>query len=81
MEKVNFDTVEICEGIHCKDCGWPIIHACVNWDTDLFPSQEHLDVYPDDEIADWWGYCSNKTCKNHTGRAWGQSELDFAQRG
>lgn len=80
MQKVEFDTIDICEGYHCKECGWPTIHACVNWDADLFPSKEHLDLHPEDEGADFWVYCSNKSCKHHTGRAWGQDVPDFLEK-
>ncbi|HID7931461.1 TPA: hypothetical protein ACXIDO_004333 [Klebsiella pneumoniae] len=79
MKKVTCDTVQICNGIHCKDCGWPIIHACVNWDSDIFPTAEHLHDHPDDGFADWWGYCSNKSCKNHHGEAWDQAGLSFSE--
>lgn len=65
------ETVRICDHIHCKNCGWPIIHVCCNWDTNLFPVSEG---------SDWWGYCSNKTCKNHEGEAWHQNDLSFEEK-
>lgn len=61
MKRVNCSTIEIAKGVHCSECGWPVIHACVNWDTDKFQESHE---------SDWWGYCSNKACKNHTGEDW-----------
>lgn len=51
-------TTSILENNHCKDCGWPVIHACCNDDF-----QKHKDA----KTWDWWLYCSNKGCKNHEG--------------
>lgn len=77
MEKVTCDTASIVQDAHCKDCGWPVIHACANWDTEKFPTQEHINQHPDDEYYDWWGYCTNKSCINHHGRAWDQELPEF----
>lgn len=46
---------------HCVNCGWPIIHACCNDEMSDFSESESGD------IQDYWIYCSNKGCKNHTG--------------
>jgi len=67
--KTSTETIEISEGIHCKDCGWPIIHVCCNWDTKDHPQYE----------GDWWGYCSNKCCKHHEGESWFQNDLSFIE--
>jgi hypothetical protein len=77
MEKVTCDTASIVQDAHCKDCGWPIIHACANWDTEKFPTQEHINKHPDDECYDWWGYCTNKSCINHHGKSWDQELPEF----
>ena len=29
---------------------------------------------------DYWGYCSNKSCKNHHGEPWGQCDPEFVGR-
>lgn len=40
----------------CKDCGWPVVFSCSNG-----PMQE---LHP---MTDYWCYCSNQACKNHSG--------------
>jgi hypothetical protein len=54
---VTYDTISVLNGF-CIDCGWPVIHACCNGDFTLFN---------DSDSYDYWYYCSNKSCKNHTG--------------
>ncbi|WP_452101252.1 hypothetical protein [Comamonas odontotermitis] len=67
--KAAGSTAHIADGVFCKACGWPVVHACCNdemskgtWD------------------ADYWGYCSNKGCANHKGAEWGQDLPEFAFR-
>ena len=68
MNKVDFDTINIIKGVHCKDCGWPIIDACCNGSF-----TDHKDA----KEWDWWNYCSNKGCKNHEGEGIFQDLLDW----
>lgn len=49
---------------YCNACGWPVIFACCNGQMgDLHPGE------------DWWMYCSNQGCKNHTGEPYGQHHM------
>lgn len=68
MDKVDYDTISVVKGAHCKDCGWPIIDACCNGDFTNFK---------DSKEWDWWNYCSNKNCKNHGGEGVFQDLLDW----
>lgn len=63
MEKFKFDSASILEGVHCNDCGWPIIDVCCNWEYS--------------KGWDWWYYCSNKGCKNHLGEGIFQNTPDW----
>ena len=63
------NTASIASGLFCKACGWPVVHACCN---------DEMSVKP--WGADYWGYCSNKGCKNHQGEEWGQDDPEFAFR-
>lgn len=57
--KENIDsTASIIEDEHCKDCGWPVVHACCN---------DEFNNFKDADTWDWWMYCTNKGCKNHEG--------------
>lgn len=71
VEAKLVNTAHVTPGLFCRACGWPVIHACCN---DGMGTQEPY------AGNDWWGYCSNKTCENHAGEAWGQFGLDFAFR-
>jgi hypothetical protein len=57
----------LCHDLFCKDCGWPVIHACCNDEMKKFE-------------CDYWGYCSNKGCKNHEGEEWDQFDPEFSYR-
>lgn len=61
-------TSRISDKVHCKECGWPVVSCCTNWDTDFFL---------DSEGWDWWVYCSNKACKNHKGEGVFQNGVDW----
>lgn len=65
------NTASITEDMFCKDCGWPVIHACCN---DAMATTEPF------KDNDWWGYCSNKGCKNHEGEPWNDSDPEFSFR-
>ena len=70
MDKADYDTASILDGVHCKDCGWPIIDVCCN--------DNFLDGVEDkDTCWDWWYYCSNKGCKNHEGEGVFQNNVNF----
>lgn len=58
MSKVNYETITIYAGVHCLDCGWPIIHVCCNGSFCYFKDAAKFD---------YWVYCSNKICNNHDG--------------
>lgn len=62
MTKEIPNTVDILEGVKCRDCGWPVIDACCNFN------------FKDSLQWDWWKYCSNKECKNHDGEGYGPSD-------
>jgi hypothetical protein len=66
-----FNTASLAVNTYCKNCGWPVIHVCCN---------DGMSVQEPYKSADWWGYCSNKTCENHAGREWGQSDPEFIFR-
>lgn len=52
----------------CKDCGWPVVHACCN---------DEFTTFKDAANWDWWTYCSNKGCKNHDGEGIFQAEPEW----
>lgn len=65
MHKADYDTITILEKCWCKECGWPVIDACCNWD------------YEKSKGWDWWVYCSNKSCKNHEGEGSFQNDIEW----
>lgn len=57
---------------HCKDCGYAVISVCCNegdWQQ-LAAGREW----------DWWMYCTNKTCTNHAGVGYFQTDPTFLDR-
>lgn len=53
---VDYDTVvDSTHPEHCPRCGWPAIIVCCNGPV--------ADAYP---TEDWWAYCSNPVCTNHS---------------
>jgi len=70
MEYKDRNTASISGKIFCKDCGWPVIHACCN---DEF--RNFKDAYQ----WDWWYYCSNKGCQNHDGEGVFQNDPDWVE--
>lgn len=51
----------------CNKCHWPVIFALCN-----------------DEMScdsDYWNYCSNKGCENHTGESVFQNDPDWVECG
>jgi hypothetical protein len=67
-EPKPYNTASLVEDMYCKDCGWPVIHACCNG------GMETMEPY---KIYDYWAYCSNKACKNHEGEDWGSLSLSL----
>ena len=66
----DYDTsAHVVNGMFCRACGWPIIHACCN-DQMAEPPWG----------GDWWAYCSDKGCENHAGESWGQGDPEFTFR-
>jgi len=55
VEHPEYQTAKIQEGVHCDDCGWPIVFFCCNLTQTPYSNW------------DWWVYCANPTCQNHTG--------------
>ena len=55
----------------CKDCGWSIIQLITN---DIAYQTHQL--Y---KGHDYWGYCSNKLCKNHIGEPWDDNPPSFSK--
>lgn len=53
---------------NCKVCGWAVIFACCN---DGF-ADHLLNEDGSEAYADWWAYCSNKSCEHHHGEDAGQ---------
>jgi hypothetical protein len=70
-QKEKGSCASICEGYHCKDCGWPVIDACCN---------DRFTEYKDAAQWDWWMYCSNKGCKNHVGEGVFQIWPDWIEK-
>ena len=64
------NTADLVSEARCRECHWPVIHVCVNWDTSKFPQSEDWD---------WWGYCSNKACEHHEGEGWFQDTPEFIE--
>ena len=64
----KYDSASLDPNIYCKNCGWPVIHICCN---DGFATTEPY------KNSEWWGYCSNKTCKNHKGEEWQMKPPSF----
>lgn len=69
MRSIN--TAHVVPGMFCRACGWPVIHACCN------DGMATTEPYAG---ADYWGYCSNKTCEHHAGEEWSQEDPEFAIR-
>lgn len=67
-QPVPYQTVKILEGCFCNNCGWPVIFVCCNG--------EMASNKPYSEW-DWWNYCSNKTCINHTGKGVFQNKPEW----
>ena len=55
----------------CASCGWPVIHACCN---------DEFTKYKDAKEFDYWYYCSNKGCVNHSGEGVFQDNPDWVQK-
>lgn len=68
--KSENESSSMLEDRYCKDCGWPVVHTCVNNEMCDF-------VYKKGEIWDWWLYCSNKGCVNHEGEGVFQNSTSF----
>lgn len=45
---------------YCSDCGWPIVICMTNDEMSTYTMNLGL-------MVDYFGYCSNKGCKNHKG--------------
>lgn len=60
--KIVSSTASIDNYYYCKDCKWPVVHACCNG--------EMGKLHPN---TDYWVYCSNQGCKNHKGEEFGQN--------
>lgn len=69
-EKQTGTTASIRNGVHCRDCGWPIVDACCNCE---------FSGFKDSSQWDWWFYCSNKGCKNHEGEGVFQDRPDWIE--
>lgn len=69
--KAEYCTSKLLEKAWCKDCGWPVVSCCTNWDTKVFS---------DSGYWDWWFYCSNKACKNHHGEGVFQNDVKWIER-
>ena len=54
-EKSNVSILKDCK---CEACDWPVIDVCCNGSFTQFK---------DADKWDWWYYCANKACKNHSG--------------
>ena len=65
MKAKKFNTASLAPDLYCKDCGWPVLSCCCN--------DEMSDLHPD---SDWWRYCSNQGCRNHSGSDFGVNGLD-----
>lgn len=63
------NTATISKNLFCKECGWPVVHVCCNDGMSEKPWG-----------TDWWGYCSNKSCKHHDGEEWWQDDPSFTFR-
>ena len=72
MEFPKENTARILDGHHCTSCGWPIIDACCN---------APFTLYEDAKDWDWWFYCSNKGCENHSGHGVFQMWPDWVSKG
>ena len=70
MKKAEYSTITIMEGVHCRDCGWPIIDVCCNGSFAMFKDANRWD---------WWEYCSNKTCKHHEGQGIDQDRPEWIE--
>ena len=66
MKAKRLNTAHVWENHFCKDCSWPVIHACCN---------DEFRHFKDADTWDWWVYCSNKGCKNHDGEGQFQHEI------
>ena len=62
------NTAKLMKGKQCEGCGWPIVFACCN---------EPFTNFMDASEWDWWQYCSNKGCENHTGEGVFQRNSEF----
>lgn len=62
--RVDYDTITDVKHHYCGTCGWPVIYVCCNGQM-----SEQLPYCKED----WWAYCSNKCCINHSGSPEGQN--------
>lgn len=62
-------TATILPNRHCTECGWVVVSACCN--------DNFMCGVRSDQSWDWWYYCANKGCKNHTGEGVFQDTPDW----